>query len=102
MPEFSAPELQWVFNWACDRVSANRNSIFYEGYQGIANRIHDEYCKLLSGYHTDFTCSELSDIASIALDVKIKSKAGTPRFELARSVFQKATDMRKALEKKSC
>lgn len=103
MMEFSTLELQWAFNWACDKVSStNPKSLLYEGNQATANRIHDEYCKLINGQPAEFSCSELTDIASIALDVKIKSKSGTPRYELARTIFQKAVDIRKALEKKTC
>ena len=101
MVEFTTTELQWAFNWACAETSKARSSFCYEQAKAKADRIHDELCKLDKGLPTEFSCSELSDIASVALDVKIKSQKGTPRFELARSIFQKAVDIRKALEGKT-
>ena len=96
MEKLTKTELLRAYNWACDRVSACRPSVVRDMKIEAANNVHSAYCKTADGKANEITREEFNAVANIALDVESNANRGTPRFELARTIFNKATVLRNA------
>lgn len=102
MFDLTANDLHTAFNWACAKVSACRSPIIRELESQTANKVHSAYTKAADGKVEEITHDEISCVASVALDVEMKAGRDTVRYELAKSIFQKAANIRKTLEPVRC